>query len=486
MFWTLIEKEWKNVAKSPKFVATCGVSCLLILASVLLGIRELRAFEDQQAAARALLAEELEEVSDWTALAARAFRHADALSVLAGGVHNDVGRLATIDRSSDPALVRSIYSDEPILAVFRSLDLSFIVTVVLSLFAILFTYDAINGERQAGTLRLIFAHAIPRARYVTAKLAGLWVAAAIPLLLSALLGLLAAELSGVSLIVDHWQRLLAFGAAAALYFTFFVVLGVAASALTRRPATSFLALLAVWVLLVMVIPRVGLLAAIRLQPVPSAAEIESRKQGFEARAWDDHLRELSGLWQQRETEMAGLDDDQRQAYEDERLWKWLEEDERLRKETEATIADNAARLDETVRLTQAKQTRLAFGLSRLSPASTFQLLAMRVAGTGTELKERYEEALRLYRQSFLDFVASRDGGQGTSHRITRRRASAAPKIFEDTDQPLDLSDMPRFIAPRLDTAGALAGTPMELGLLALEVLLAFAAGFVAFLRYDVR
>ncbi len=42
MFWTLIEKEWKNVARSPKFVATCGVSCLLILASVLLGIRELR------------------------------------------------------------------------------------------------------------------------------------------------------------------------------------------------------------------------------------------------------------------------------------------------------------------------------------------------------------------------------------------------------------------------------------------------------------
>ncbi len=486
MFWTLIEKEWKNVARSPKFVATCGVSCLLILAGVLLGIRELRAFEDQQAAARALLAEELEEVSDWTALAARAFRHADALSIFAGGVHNDVGRLATIDRSSAPALERSIYTDEPLLAVFRALDLSFIVTVVLSLFAILFTYDAINGERQAGTLRLIFAHAIPRPLYVSAKLAGLWVAAAVPLLLSALLGLLAAELSGVSLMVDHWQRLLIFGAAATLYFTFFVVLGVAASALTRRPATSFLTLLAVWVLLVMVIPRVGLLAAIRLAPVPSTAEIESRKQGFEARAWDDHLRALSAVWQERETEMAGLDDAQREAYEDEQLWQWLEEDERLRKETEVEIADNAARLDETVRLNQARQTRLAFGLSRLSPASTFQLLAMHVAGTGVELKERYEDALRLYRRTFLDFVSARDGDQGGSHRITRRRAGAASKIFEDTDQPLDLSDMPRFVAPRFDASDALAGAPTELGLLALEVLLAFAAGFVAFLRYDVR
>ena len=486
MFWTLIEKEWKNVAKSPKFVATCGVSCLLILASVLLGIRELRTFERQQAAARALLAEELEEVTDWTALAARAFRRADPLSIFASGVHNDVGRLASIERSRDPALVRSIYSDEPILAVFRTLDLSFIVTVVLSLFAILFTYDAINGERRAGTLRLVFAHAVPRPWYVTAKLAGLWVASAIPLLLSALLGLLAAEVSGISLITDHWQRLSTFGAAAALYFTFFVALGVAVSALTRRPATSFLILLAIWVVLVMVVPRAGLLAAIHLAPVPSAAEVESRKQGFEARAWDDHLRDLSAVWQEREEQMAGLDDEQRQTYEDERLWQWLEEDERLRKETEARVADHAARLDETVRLEQAGQTRLAFALSRISPASTFQLLANRAAGTGVELKERYDDALRLYRGSFLDYVSSSDGGQGGSQRITRRRAGAAAKLFDDTEQPLDLSDMPRFVAPQLDPSDALAGAPLELGLLALEVLLAFSVGFVAFLRYDVR
>lgn len=194
MFWTLIEKEWKNVAKSPKFVATCGVSCLLILASVWLGVRELRSFERQKAAAQALLAEELEEVTDWYSLAARAFRRADPLQIFAGGVHNDVERLASIDGYREPALVRSIYSDEPILALFRSLDLSFLVTVVLSLFTILFTYDAINGERRAGTLRLVFAHAVPRGRYVAAKLAGLWMAAAIPLLLSTLLGLLATEL----------------------------------------------------------------------------------------------------------------------------------------------------------------------------------------------------------------------------------------------------------------------------------------------------
>ncbi len=152
--------------KSPKFVATCGVGCLLILASVVLGIRELRSFERQQTAARALLAEDLEEVTDWASLTARAFRRADPLQVFAGGVHNDVGRLASIGRGRAPVLVRSIYSDQPILAVFRSLDLSFIVTVVLSLFAILFTYDAINGERRAGTLRLVFAHAVPRAWYV--------------------------------------------------------------------------------------------------------------------------------------------------------------------------------------------------------------------------------------------------------------------------------------------------------------------------------
>ena len=56
----------------------------------------------------------------------------------------------------------------------------------------------------------------------------------------------------------------------------------------------------------------------------------------------------------------------------------------------------------------------------------------------------------------------------------------------DNDEPLDLSELPRFQAPDYTFKEAVAPTIVDMGLLALYSLLAFAGGFVAFLRYDVR
>ena len=41
-------------------------------------------------------------------------------------------------------------------------DWAFIIGYVLSLIALLFTFDAISGERERGTLRLMLANSIPR------------------------------------------------------------------------------------------------------------------------------------------------------------------------------------------------------------------------------------------------------------------------------------------------------------------------------------
>src|ERR1051325_11113052 len=66
----------------------------------------------------------------------------------------------------------SRFNEVPIFAIFRFLDLDFIFQIVLSLFAILFAYDAINGEKERGTLRLSFANPIPRHTYILGKLGG--------------------------------------------------------------------------------------------------------------------------------------------------------------------------------------------------------------------------------------------------------------------------------------------------------------------------
>jgi ABC-type Na+ efflux pump permease subunit len=91
------------------------------------------------------------------------------------------------------------------------MDLMFIVQVVLSLFAILFTYDSICGEREAGTLKLNFANPIPRTSYIISKIVGSWLGLSIPLIIPMLLGLALVLVCGIPRTVrfgssfnNHW------------------------------------------------------------------------------------------------------------------------------------------------------------------------------------------------------------------------------------------------------------------------------------------
>jgi len=59
------------------------------------------------------------------------------------------------------------YNPLPIL--FPPLDFLFIVTIIMSLLAMLFSYDAIAGERQSGTLRLVISNSISRTKVLFGK-----------------------------------------------------------------------------------------------------------------------------------------------------------------------------------------------------------------------------------------------------------------------------------------------------------------------------
>jgi len=490
MLKTLIAKECQTILLGPRFLGAFVMASVLILLSVVVGVQEYRSFERTQGAAAQLLAEEQAQTTSWNELRQRAFRRPDPLQIFASGVHNDVGRLSVVSAWSDATLQQSIFTDDPILAVFRVLDLTFIVLVVLSLYAIVLTYDAVSGEREQGTLQLTFANAVPRSRYLVAKLVGTWLGLAVPLMLPLLVGVLVVVLAGVPFTAGDWARLGILILGGALYFTFFVTLGVAVSACTRRSQTSFLVLLVGWILLVLVVPRAGIMAAVELHPVPSVAEIESRKDGFQRREWELFRQATLTRWGEREAELDAVPEDQRAELEDEKTWGWMEDDERERQEVKIRIAEHSRRISEEIRNLKAGQERLGLNLSRISPAAAFQLIALDVAGTGLELQRRYEVAISDYRERFASYVDDKGGRQ----MIISRRSSSDDDDGHDgggggpfgEGETLDLRDMPRFQAPRVEASAAIAPTIPDLGLLGLLGIGAFAVAFVSFLRYDVR
>ena len=222
MFKILLEKELKMFITSPKFVATFIVCTLLLLLSVFIGIQEYQAGMRQFESAQRLVNDEMQAQSSWRSLSTRLYRKPDPLQIFVSGLHYDLGRLSHINQEEAVKLTNSIYSDDPIFAVFRFIDFTFIVQVVLSLFAILFTYDAINGERESGTLKLTFASAVPRVRYIAAKICGSWLGLTIPLLLPLLLAILLLLLYKIPLGADHWIKILSLFGVSFLYFTFFI------------------------------------------------------------------------------------------------------------------------------------------------------------------------------------------------------------------------------------------------------------------------
>ncbi len=473
---------------SPKFAATFAVCALLVLLSLALGVSEYRAYVGRQQSAEGLQQQELGEAASWSEVQPRAFRKADPLQIFVAGVHNDVGRFSSVAGSDDIKLQRSVYSDDPILALFRMVDLGFIVTFVLSLFAILFTYDAVSGERETGTLRLVFSNPVPRAKYIVGKLVGIWLGLATPLAMVLLLGLLGVVLSGVWLSAGDWIRIALFMLATALYLSFFVALSLFVSALSRRSSSAFLVLLATWVVLVLVVPRASLTAATHLRPVPSVAEVEGRNAAFESAALTEMTREMTESWKQRSAAMDGLDEEQRTAYEDNNMWQWMEEDEQRQKLSEKRIQEHSRQLSEQLRHQQAAQARLALRFARISPGASFQIAAMTLANTDLGLKARSEGFMRSYQNEMSAFVAEKSGGTAGRRRIVSHSSDSESRlnIIDEDQERVDLTEMPRYLPPRTAPQKAASRVIVDLGLLALLGLLCFAGAVIVFLRADVR
>ena len=483
----LIQKELKSIISSPKFTATFGTSTVLILLSIFIGLQEYRASVNQYETANQLLQQEMSATASWMGINNRVFRQPDPMQIFASGVNYDIGRFSDISAWQEIKLRSSSYSDDPVFAVFRFIDFAFIVQIVLSLLAILFTYDAINGERERGTLKLTFANPVPRAQYILGKFIGSWLGLVVPILIPILLGLLLTLVYRIPFTSEHWAKILTLVGISILFFTFFIAFGLLVSALTRSSATSFLILLVAWVTLVLIIPRASVMLAGQFVAVPSVAEIESKRAKYEQERWEQSGQAMEKRFSERNAAMQGMTKEEREAYEDENLWNWMQEEDAERKKVQQDITEYHRKLQEDLRNRRAEQEKLAFQLSRFSPASTYQLAIMNLSGTGITLKTRYEDALENYRDTFVDFIDKKRAESG-GHSGMRISISNEDGINISTGdvKSLDLSELPRFETPRHTINQAAVPAIMDFGLLSFYTILAFAGAFVGFLRYDVR
>lgn len=488
MFKQIVLHELKNILFGPKFNAAFITCSMLILLSVAAGIIHFNNSVKNYETVVNLTNQEMREQKDWLGLTNKVIRKPDPLQIFASGISDDIGRFSKINSRSDTKLTNSVYSDDPVYSIFRFIDFTFIVTVVLSLFALLFTYDLINGEAESGTLQLVFSNPVPRAKFILAKLAGTWLGLVTPMLIPLLLTILLLLVFRIPMNMSHWLRLFALYGLSILLYTFFISLGALISTLTKRSQVSFLLSLVCWICFVFILPRIGVILAGQIVPVPSVAEVESAKDANEKNMWDSYFEKSTPRWAERNKLTENMSKEEKEAFREAHMWQWMEEEETERKRYEAEIEKYNEHLTEERRNRNIQQEKFAFLMARLSPVSAFQIAAMNIAETDLGLKTRYEDAMNSYKKEFSAYIDKKrkENGAIGGVRITVS-SDAGIKIESDRNQgALNISDMPVFTKASASAGDIIKAAITDAGIILLSVMLSFALSFYTFLKYDVR
>jgi ABC-type transport system involved in multi-copper enzyme maturation permease subunit len=466
MLATIIKREILETILSPKFVFTFAVCAVLILLSTFAGVLDYRTELAEYNAAVALNKTNLESQPNYMTLAGigtKITRPPQVLGVLSSGIQGAVGRRATVNIAYDPSLVDSKYNSNPVLAIFGELDLTLIVKIVLSLFAILFTYDSISGERERGVLKLNLSYNVPRDKLILGKSIGLFTIFLITVTIPLLLHIIILQISpNLSLGAEDWIRIGTIFVSFLLYISIFFSLGVLISTITNRSAASLFVLLCIWVVIIIIIPKVSVLLARQINPIPSVHQVTAEK--------DAYLLEIQSSTMQQVNDWRQANPPDSTPDFQEKFKQFITD---LQNESVRLIEVKNTELEEEYQGKRRRQQALALNLSRLSPAAGLTFSTMSLAKTGLEEQERFLNSIRTYKPIFSGWANTK-----MMANLDMSGKSQMPKP--------DLNDMPRHdFRPQTFKDSLLLALP-DLAIMALMVLLFAMGAFVSFIRYDVR
>ena len=394
------------------------------------------------------------------------------------------------------------FDENPLPILFPPLDFLFIVTIIMSLLALLFSYDAVTGERERGTLRQMISNSVSRTTILLGKFLGGTASLIIPFILALLVGVLYINLNpNIQWDGSAWAELGLLIAASLTFITSFYLLGLMVSTWSRSSAVSILNCLFLWVLLILVIPNVCPYISAQLRRVPSIRETERREEevkraSFETRKQrrKEVVEQFRGkygrLFSQFEALGFGriLDN---QVGDAEKVEKLADADPQFKAMVDA-FRGELARVGQEFRTAQnnafrelwadlntkaAAQTRLAKNLAGISPLADFVYVARDITGTGLRSLKYFEESMHEYMFRFGDYVSGVEAEVMAAHKN---------EPTPEGGWPLDIRDHPRFVFQEESLKGKLGAALPYWGILGLFNMVFFAAAFAGFMRYDVR
>lgn len=464
MIWTIAKKEFLENVLSRKFLVAF-VLAVLILGTGVFAMS--RAYEEEQNYYDTQLTEleqDLEEgTSGYQEIAQvetfRELEKPEALSTLISGQEivqtgmGEVGRMTAQAGGEEE-------TTSPLWDRFGMLDLTFIVGFLMSLMAVIFSYDSISGEKEKGTLKLTLTNDVPKDHVLLGKYIGGTASVLLPFVMAILLALgIVALAVGVPFSSADYQAigiLILIGCAT---ISAFYLLGMLVSSLTKRSSVSMIMVLFIWIFLVQGIGNVASLVATETTGGMSYEEYRDQYMSIMQDVMQEYGRE-----------------NMQQAFEE--------------------IEQRQEALEEEFSRQQEAQLKTALNVAMISPAESYRNVAQALAGLswdeGVYIQEQTSDYLAALEKEYEEWREQQGeeenapffpGGDffqpGEGMRENVQPGGGTSENFEPETR-LDYYYEPWGTSERLGTA------TYDIVAIVMTNVLLFVGAYVAFLRYDVR
>lgn len=451
---TIIHREMLDHIKSLKFLIAFGVAIVLMALATVINLNDYRIRSEEYTIA---VSEKQDDPSRMTV-----YRKPEPLSVMVIGKERKMGTAAEsayrhIAHEATGYMIWGGSEHKRIEAEFTAVDVAFVVQVILSLMVIFIGYQAIAGEKERGTLRLMMANKLPRDTVLIGKFfGGMAVVGIAAVAAGAVTGILIAFHPSVDIGGDEMGRIALMALASLLYLGVWYVLSMLVSVLVNRSSTALMVLLQIWVVMVVLVPNAGSILAERFVDVPSEEEIRA----MHSEILNRHDELMNPHWEERQNLVMRHRENGTSTLDDPRYTAVVG----IMNEMHAQCARERLAVDRDFRLKKTRQGRIARLISSVSPASVYNVAMTRLARTGEEAYDRFLDAIPGYWDRF---------NERRSLLYSDREAYREYKIGQ-------------FSIPEEPFQRALIGVLPGMLLMFAGGVAMFAGTYAAFLRKDVR
>ena len=480
MLMTLIQKEIMHHILSVRFVALLLMCLLLVPLTLSINYRRysqnLTDYQESVKRERTEAAENPPNAQDPNTEVSKLFLKPTPLSVFANGLEEALPTYLGMTRNGVRQGSAGV-SQASVAYVLGNLDFLFIVGTVFSLLALLFTFDAVAGEREAGTLRINLSNSLPRDVFLWSKLIGGYIVFVVPFLVSFFLGLLLLVWQGFPLgELKIALPVLGLTLISLLYIAVFFAIGVVISTYLDNAKTALIVAFTFWVFAVLIAPRGAFVVAKLVTPTRTQQAVYMEKSALHNNLSKDKEEKIRKKMDETFSGSKGIvirSDDAASQERINKLKKPINEQFRLE------FQNQADKIDRNYQREQDRQEQVGEMLSRIAPTASLMYSAINLMQTGKLKRDTYFQTGKRYYDQLDDsyFSTISDDALAQMMQLVSRMNASSESETEEILPPPPLTE------PSLsDTVRRSAVDVFLLGFFALAFT---AVAFLKFFRSDI-